>query len=229
VAGHFGEIVADHADELLTREQVERLLERVRSTAPTLVGEVVPGLLRAGELQRVLQNLLRERVSIRDLETILETLASQAGRTKDIEPLTEQVRRSLARQITEMYRGPDGRLRVVTLARELDGRLAAAGSQAETRPAEALGDDTARSMIQAAATAVSTLVENGYPPVILTSPAARAVLKDLTRADLPRLVVLSQREIPRDTPVEVLGSVVEEEAETVTTYTTTSLVLESLT
>jgi flagellar biosynthesis protein FlhA len=230
VAGHFGEIVADHADELLTREQVERLLERVRSTAPTLVGEVVPGLLRAGELQRVLQNLLRERVSIRDLETILETLASQAGRTKDIEPLTEQVRRSLARQITETYRGPDGRLRVVTLARELDDRLAAAGSQAETRPAEALGDDTARSMIQAAATAVGTLIENGYPPVILTSPAARAVLKDLTRADLPRLVVLSQREIPRDTPVEVLGSVVEEE-EAVTTYTTISqsLVVSSLT
>jgi flagellar biosynthesis protein FlhA len=220
VAGHFGEIVADHADELLTREQVERLLERVRSTAPTLVGEVVPGLLRAGELQRVLQDLLRERVSIRDLETILETLASHAGRTKDIEQLTEQARRSLARQITESYRGPDGRLRVVTLAGELDDRLAAAGSQAEARPAEALGDDTARSIIQAAAAAVGTLIDNGYPPVILTSPAARAVLKDLTRADLPRLVVLSRREIPRDTPVEVLGSVVEEEAETVTTFTT---------
>ena len=120
VAGHFGEIVASHADELLTREQVERLLDRVRTTAPTLVGEVVPGLLRAGELQRVLQNLLRERVSIRDLETILETLAVHAGKTKDIDLLTEQVRRSLARQITETYRGPDGRLRVVTLARPLD-------------------------------------------------------------------------------------------------------------
>ncbi len=101
VAGHFGEIVADHADELMTREQVERLLDRVRTTAPTLVGEVVPGLLRAGELQRVLQNLLRERVSIRDLETILETLVVHAGKTKDIDLLTELVRQSLARQITE--------------------------------------------------------------------------------------------------------------------------------
>ena len=72
--------------------------------------------------------------------------------------------------------------------------------------------------------AVGTLVENGHPPVILTSAEARAVLKDLTRADLPRLVVLSQREIPRDTPVEVLGSVVEEEPEAVTTYTTTEAV-----
>ncbi len=220
VAGHFGEIVADHAAELLTREQVERLLDRVRATAPTLVGEVVPSLLRAGELQRILQNLLRERVSIRDLETILESLASHAGRTKDIEALTEQVRRSLSRQIAEKYRGLDGRLRAVTLADDLDDRLAAAGSQAETRPAEVLGDETARSIVQAAAAAVGTLIENGYPPVILTSPAARAVLKDLTRTDLPRLVVLSQREIPRDTPVEVLGSVVEEEEDPITTYTT---------
>ncbi len=222
VTSHFGEIVADHADELLTREQVERLLERVRSSAPTLVGEVVPGLLRAGELQRVLQNLLRERVSIRDLETILETLAVHAGRTKDVDLLTEQVRRSLARQITETYRGPDGRLRVVTLDGPLEERLEAAGRQAETRPAEALGEDTARSIVRAAAVAVETLIENGYPPVILTAPAARAVLKDLTRADLPRLVVLGQREIPRDTPVEVLGSVVEEEPQVVTTYTTSS-------
>ena len=222
VAGHFGEIVADHADELLTREQVERLLERVRSTAPTLVGEVVPALLRAGELQRVLQNLLRERVSIRNLETILETLAVHASRTKDIDVLTELVRQSLARQITETYRGADGRLRVVTLDRVLEDRLAAAATQAETRPTEALGEETARSIIRAAAVAVGTLIENGYPPVILTAPAARALLKDLTRADLPRLVVLGQREIPRDTPVEVLGSVVEEEPEAVTTMYTTS-------
>jgi flagellar biosynthesis protein FlhA len=221
VANHFGEIVANHADELLTREQVERLLDRVRATAPSLAGEVVPGLLRAGELQRVLQNLLRERVSIRDLETILETLAVHAGKTKDIDILTEHVRRSLARQITETYRGPDGRLRVVLLARSLDIRLAAAASQAETRPAEALGDDTIKSIVRAVAVAVGTLVENDFPPVILTTHGARAVLKDLTRADLPRLVVLSQREIPRDTPLEVEGSVVEEEPEAVTTFTTT--------
>jgi flagellar biosynthesis protein FlhA len=224
IAGHFGEIIADHAGELLTREQVERLLDRVRSTAPTLANEVVPGLLRAGELQRVLQNLLRERVSIRDLETILETLVVHAGKTKDADLLTEVVRQNLARQITETYRGSDGRLRVVTLARPLDARLAAAASQSDTRPSEALGDDMTKSVIRAVAVAVGTLVENGLPPVILTTAAARAVLKDLTRADLPRLVVLSQREIPRDTPVEVLGSVIEEAAEAVTTFTTTQAI-----
>jgi flagellar biosynthesis protein FlhA len=224
LAGHFGEIVASHADELLTREQVERLLDRVRSVAPTLASEVVPGLLRAGEVQRILQNLLRERIGIRDLESILETLAVHAGTTKDVDQLTERVRRSLARQITESYRGPDGRLRVVTLSRQLDNRLASV-SQGDTRPAAMLGDDTTRGIVRAVAVAVGTLIDSGYPPVIVTTAGARAVLKDLTRADLPRLAVLSQHEIPRDTPVEVMGSVVEEEPEAVTTFTTSEAVV----
>ncbi|MDR3632736.1 MAG: flagellar biosynthesis protein FlhA [Isosphaeraceae bacterium] len=223
VAGHFGEIVLGHADELMTREQVGRLLDRVRATSPTLVEEVVPALLRAGELQRVLQNLLRERVSIRDLETILETLAVHAGRVQDADALTELVRQGLARRITEQYRGADGRLRVVSLAPAVDARLAAVGRQAETRPDAALGPDTSRNLLRAVAQAVAPLIEAGYPPVVLGSADARPVLKDLTRADLPRLVVLSQREIPRDTPVESLGSVVEEEPESVSSIATTML------
>ena len=215
VAGHFGEIVLAHADELMTREQVERLLARARTTTPALVDEVVPSLLRAGELQRILQNLLRERVSIRDLETILETLAVRAGQVKDADTLTELVRQGLARRITEPYRGVDGRLRVVSLSRSVDARLAAAGGQSDTQPTAALGSDTARGLIRAVAEAVAPLVEGGYPPVVLASAPARPVLKDLTRADLPRLVVLSHREIPRDTPVEVLGTVEEEEVSTV--------------
>jgi flagellar biosynthesis protein FlhA len=221
VAGHFGEIVLGHADELMTREQVGRLLDRVRVTAPALVEEVVPALLRAGELQRVLQNLLRERVSIRDLETILETLAVHAGKVKDTDLLTEYVRQGLARRITEQYRGPDGRLRVVALEPKVDARLAAAGVQSETRPDAALGSDTSRSLLRAVAQAVGPLVEAGYPPIVLSSAEARPVLKDLTRADLPRLVVLSQREIPRDTPVESFGKVVEEAPEAISSVATT--------
>ena len=220
VAGHFGEIVLGHADELMTREQVGRLLDRARATSSALVDEVVPGLLRAGELQRVLQNLLRERVSIRDLETILETLAVHAGKVQDIDVLTEHVRRGLARRITEQYRGGDGRLRVVTLSRMVDARLAAAGGQLEMRPEDVLGSDTSRGLVRAVAAAVGPLVDAGFPPVVLASAEARRVLKDLTRADLPRLVVLSQREIPRDTLVESLGIVVEEEPSAVTSIST---------
>jgi flagellar biosynthesis protein FlhA len=220
VAGHFGEIVLDHADELMTHEQVKRLLDRARASAPGLVDEVVPHLLRPGEVRRVLQNLVRERVSIRDLEAILEALAEHAGRTRDVDRLTEHVRRALGRQITQPYRESDGRLRVVTLARSLDDRLAAAGRQDETSPSAALGADGTRGLVRAVAMAVSPLVEAGHPPLVLASSEARPVLKDLTRADLPRLVVLGQREIPRDTPVETLGLVVEEEVPSVSSYTT---------
>ncbi len=220
VSSHFGEIVLGHADELMTREQVERLLERSRATTPALVDEVVPSLLRAGELQRVLQNLLRERVSIRDMETILETLAVHAGKVKDADVLTGLVRIGLARRITEQYRSSDGRMRVVTLSRRVDARLAEIAVRPDTRPSSALGTDAARGLIRAVAMAVGPLVAEGYPPVVIASAEARAVLKDLTRADLPRLAVLSQREIPRDTPVDVLGTVVEEEPATVTTMST---------
>ena len=222
IASHFGEVVADHAESLLTHEQVERLLERVRTVSPALVAEVVPGLARSGELRRILQNLLRERVSIRDLETILETLAVHAGKTRDVDQLTEIVRRGLARRIIDGYKGPDGRLRVITLSKPLELRLAEAAAKSDAGPSLALGDDTSRGIVQAVAVAVGSLVEAGFPPIVLASSAARPVLKDLTRADLPRLVVLGEREIPRDTPVEILGSVVEDEPDAITTYSTSS-------
>jgi flagellar biosynthesis protein FlhA len=222
VAGHFGEIVLGHADELMTREQVGQFLDRARATSPALVDEVVPGLLRAGEVQQVLQGLLRERVSVRDQETILETLAVHAARTKEIDVLIERVRRSLARRITQQYLNADGRLWVVTLAPGLDARLGMIGGLDDTRPAAALGAEVARSLIRAVAGAVATLIEAGHPPIVLCSAEARPVLKDLTRVDLPRLVVLSQREIPRDTPVESIGTVIEDEIPVVTTYNTAS-------
>ncbi|WP_435008902.1 flagellar biosynthesis protein FlhA [Tundrisphaera lichenicola] len=219
VAGHFGEIVLGHADELMTRDQVGRFLDRARATSPALVDEVVPGLLRAGEVQQVLQGLLRERVSVRDQETILETLAVHAARTKDIDILIERVRRGLARRITQQYLSADGRLRVATLARALDARLGVVGGLDDTRPAAALGADVARGLVRAVAHAVAPLIEAGHPPIVLCSAEARPVLKDLTRVDLPRLVVLSQREIPRDTPVETLGIVSEDESPVGTSFT----------
>jgi flagellar biosynthesis protein FlhA len=221
IADHFGEVMLNHADELMTHEQVRRLLDRSRAASPALVEEVVPALLRAGEIQRVLQTLVRERVSVLDLEAILEALAEQAGKTRDTDALAEHVRRALGRRIVQPYLASDGRLRVVQLARALEERLAAAAGQAEIRPSTALGNEVVREIVRAVAMGVGPLVEAGYAPVVVCSSGARAALKDLTRADLPRLAVLSQREIPRDVPVEVFGTVVEDELP-VTTRTSTA-------
>ena len=196
----------DHADELVTHEQARRLLERTRATAPGLVDEVVPHLLRPGEVRRILQNLVRERVSIRDMEAILEALAEHAGRERSTDRLTEAVRRALGRALTQPYREADGRLRVVTPSRNLDARLAASARSEEAGPSASLGTDGVRALVRAVAAAVGSLVEAGHPPVVLATGETRPILKDLTRADLPRLVVLGQREVPRDVPVEVLGS-----------------------
>lgn len=217
VAGHFGEVVRTHAEDLLTHEQVRRLIDRARATSAALVDEVIPGMLRAGEVQRVLQGLVRERVSIRDLEAILEALAEHAGKTRDTDALVEHVRRAMGRQIAASYLSADGHLRVATLSHSLEERLAEAAALEDTRPADAFGPDSARSVVRAVAGAVQAMVEEGYPPVLLCSAEARPILKDLTRADLPRLAVLSQREIPRDVPVESVGTVVEESDEEVHT------------
>jgi flagellar biosynthesis protein FlhA len=221
IAGHFGEIVMQHADELITHEQVRHLLDHARKASPALVDEVVPGLLRPGEIRRVLQNLVRERVNIRDIEAILEALTEHAGNTRDVDLLTEHVRRALGRQITQPYREADGRLRAVALSSELDAHLVSASRLDAARPASALGAEEARRLVRAIAMAVSPLVEAGHAPVLIAGSDSRGIVKDLTRADLPRLVVLGQREIPRDTPIEILGTVeIEEDAPIVTRVST---------
>jgi flagellar biosynthesis protein FlhA len=198
VAGHFGEAVLDHADELLTHDQVQQLLDRARKETPSLVAEVVPDLLRVGEIRRVLQALVRERVSIREIELILEALAEAAPRTRETPALVEHVRQALGRRIVQPFLNGAGRLRCAALPTELDDRLAS-GSAPDA--------DETRDVVRAVAEAVATLMEEGDAAVVLASDGARPVLRDLTRADLPRLVVLGRREVPRDTPVEVVATV----------------------
>jgi flagellar biosynthesis protein FlhA len=164
---------------------------------------------------------VRERVNIRDIEAILEALTEHAGNTRDVDLLTEHVRRALGRQITQPYREADGRLRAVALSSELDAHLVSASRLDAARPASALGAEEARRLVRAIAMAVSPLVEAGHAPVLIAGSDSRGIVKDLTRADLPRLVVLGQREIPRDTPIEILGTVeIEEDAPIVTRVST---------
>lgn len=203
---HLAEVIISHADELLSRDQVMQLLERVKTTSSTLVEEVVPNLLRVGEIQKVLQNLLRERVSILDMETILESLALAAVATREPEELTDHVRRSLSRRLVQPYLGPDGHLQVVMLDKSVEMRLAAAVDQA-TRPETALGLSWTRELVVAIGTATVRLTEQGRAPVLVVGGLVRRLVRDLTHADLPGLIVLAQQEIPRDTPVDNLATI----------------------
>ncbi|MFM7590439.1 MAG: flagellar biosynthesis protein FlhA, partial [Isosphaeraceae bacterium] len=203
---HLAEIIIGHADELLSRDQVIQLLDRVRASSSTLVEEVVPNLLRVGEIQKVLQNLLRERVSILDMETILESLALAAVVTRDPEELTEHVRRSLNRRLVQPYLSSDGHLRVVMLDKSVEMRLSAAVDQS-TRPETALGLGWSRELVAAIGVAAARLESQGRPPVLVVNGLVRRLVRDLTHTDLPTLVVLAQQEIPRDTSVDNIATV----------------------
>ncbi len=206
VAGHLLEVARQHADELLTRDAVKHLLEELRRTAPAVVDDLIPNQLRLADLQQVLRMLLREEVPIRQLALILETLGDYAPRTTDPTVLVEHVRERLARTLSARYRDREQRLYVVALDPELEDRLAAARRDSEAgvwrwQPTwvDALCDGIADELPK--------LARLRRPPVVLASPAVRSIVKQLTAARLPRLAVLSYREVTRDTHLESVGVV----------------------
>jgi len=195
LATHLTELILSHAEELVTREDTQALLENLKSTAKTVVAELIPTLLSLGELQKVIHNLLRERVSVRNLQIILETLADFAPRTKDTDILTEYVRHALARQICADYKDEDGTLRVVTLSPTLEQELSEAIQKAE--PGRFIPVDPARSdaIAQAAAKAVQPMVRAGYEGIVLTSAQVRRYFRRMAESRAPKVVVLSYNEI----------------------------------
>ncbi len=208
VITHLSEVVKSHADELLTRQQVHQLLENLKQTAPKVVEELIPDLLRTSHVHHVLSNLLRERVPIRDLETILQTLGDYADRIKDVNILTEYVRTALARTICQQYRDKNRVLRVVTVDPALEDVLAAGFDFSEHGLSVKLSPQLAEAFTRELAKKLEPLVARGYPPVLLCStPVLRAGLKHITSATLPKLAVLSLNEITRDTQVESVGQV----------------------
>lgn len=204
---HLTEIVREHSHELLTRQQVHQLLDNLKETAPKVVEELVPDILRPAQVHQILCNLLRERVPIRDLETILETLGDYADRTKDLGILTEYVRHSLARTICQQYRDRHRVLHVVTLDPALEDILAAGFDYSERGLIVKLSPHIAEQVTRELARHLEQLVAQGHPPVVLCNPQVRAGLKQITSAALPKLAVLSLNEITRDTDVEAVGQV----------------------
>jgi flagellar biosynthesis protein FlhA len=190
IVTHLTELLRSHAWELLTRNEVQNLLDNVAKNYPKLVDELIPVNLTLGGLQRVLQNLIKERVPINDLVTILETLLDHAPGVKDAEALTEFVRQSLARFITRQHVAPDGGVHVLTI----DPRFERALIQA-MEAGGAISPDMVTRLMKAVEKAVSSDRMRGLQPIILCSTQARRFLKKITERFLPSIVVLSNSEL----------------------------------
>jgi flagellar biosynthesis protein FlhA len=205
IATHLTELIKTHAPDLLGRQETSALLDNVKQHYPVVVEELVPNLLTVGEVQRVLQNLLRERIPIRNLLLILENLADGARASKDIDYLTERVRSAMARHICAEY-AENGLLSVITVDPRLETLLGEAVRRGED--AYALLDPGTVAKIYASLTRqIAAAQQSGLHPIVLTSPSTRLALKRLTERAAPALVVLSYSEIAPGLRVESLGQV----------------------
>jgi flagellar biosynthesis protein FlhA len=212
MATHLTEVIKSHAEELLTREETNHLLDQLKEKSPKLVEEVVPGAIKPGELQKILQALLRERVPIRDLETILETLSDWAPRTKDPEVLTEYVRNALRRTICSQYAETDpetgdSRLYCVTLDPQLEDMVNGYIERSGQGTTMTMPPAVANRVTGAILTELQKLIETGHHPVVLTSPQVRAQVRNLLETHLPNVAVLGYNEVSKGVEVESLGLV----------------------
>jgi flagellar biosynthesis protein FlhA len=205
IATHLTELIKAHSPDLLGRQETSALLDNIKSHYPVVVDELVPALLTVGEVQRVLQNLLRERIPIRNLVMILETLADAARVSKDIDFLTEKVRAALSRHISAEY-AENGLLSVITVDPRLESLLSEAVRRGED--AFALLDPNTVSRIYTSLTRQIAVAQNaGLQPIVLCSPSVRLALKRLTERAAPQLVVLSYSEIAPGLRVESIGQI----------------------
>lgn len=207
IATHLTELIRTYAHELLSRQDVQKLIDTVAQTNSKLVEELIPGQLNVGQVQKVLQNLLAERVSIRDLLTILETLADYAALSKDPDLLTEYVRQKLSRSIIHQYETQEGELPILTLAQDIEDQLANSITDTEQGSYLALDPDLGQKILDNLSRSIEKMVKKNIQPVLLCSPVVRRHLRKLTERFLPNLVVLSHNEITPTTQLDVLGEV----------------------
>lgn len=206
LATHLTEVIKSHAAEILGRQEAQNLVDNLKKTNKTLVEEVVPDLLTVGEVQKVLQNLLAERISIRDMETIFEVLSDYARATKDTEILTEYVRHAMARQITQAN-VQNGQLPCVTLDPALENRIAGGVQRTDRGSYVSLDPDSMKKLIDSLNNELQKLTNMGYQPIVLTSPAVRLYFRKLVERSVPGIIVLSQAEIEQSVEIQILGVV----------------------
>ncbi|WP_078391486.1 flagellar biosynthesis protein FlhA [Shouchella patagoniensis] len=207
ISTHLTEVLKAHAHELLGREETKQLIDHLKESYPTLTEEVTPNPLAIGDIQKVLRNLLREQLSIRNMPVIFETLADYGPLTKDMNVVTEYVRQALARQITEQLTQGSKELYVLTLAGGTEKKIADAIGQNESGSFLALSPNDSQTILQNAANETAKMGELGRQAVILCSPAIRMYMRQLIERYLPNVPVISYNELDPDVEVQSVGVV----------------------
>lgn len=207
IATHLTEVIRSHLDELLTRQDVQNLIDNIQEANQTLISELVPKLLGVGEIQKVLQNLLREGISIRDLVTIFETLADYAATTRDTDVLTEYVRQALKRQVSTKYFPAGETTSVVTLDPKTEQEIMASVKSTEQGSYLSLDPEKTGRIMASVKNEVEKLESMGKNPIIITSPIVRMYFKKLTKDYFADLIVISYNEIESNVELQSVGMV----------------------
>ncbi|MDV2685446.1 flagellar biosynthesis protein FlhA [Alkalihalophilus lindianensis] len=207
VSTHLTEVIKRHAHELLGRQETKQLVEHLQETYPALVEEVTPNTLSTGEVQKVLTNLLKENISIRNLPIIFETLADYGQMTKDMDLVTEYVRQSLSRQISKQFTSPGEPLYVITISGSVEKKIADGVQQTEHGNFLSMDPNESQRVLESAAGETDRLSQMGQVPVILCSPAVRMYVRQLLERYLPHVPVLSYNELEANVEVQSVGVV----------------------
>ena len=207
LATHLTELIKSHAYELLTRQETKNLIDHLKARVPALVEEVIPTQIKPGELQRVCQNLLRERVPVRDLETIVETLGDYSSRTKDLDVLTEYVRNALARTICKQYVDEEDKLFCLTLDPALEDLINGHLERNERGVTNTMPPATSQQIVQQISKKATELTQAGRSAVVLCTPQVRAAVRRMSEATLPHVAVLAYNEVVPEITVEAIGLV----------------------
>jgi flagellar biosynthesis protein FlhA len=204
---HLSETVKRNAHEILSRQDVQILLDHLKQTHPTVVNELIPAQLTVGQVQRILQNLLAEGVSIRNLSGILERVSDYAGVTKNPDELSEYARRTLGPQLTKPFQIEPGKMRAITLDPRLEQQIALGVRQTPTETLLTLEPKLARHLVDRLSKGVQQMLASGHPPLVLTAPPIRLAFRRFFETTFSDLAVLSYTEIPAKMDVQSVGVV----------------------
>ncbi|MNO11987.1 Flagellar biosynthesis protein FlhA [compost metagenome] len=207
VATHLTEMIKKHAHELLGRQETKALIDNLREGYAVLVDELIPSVLSIGDVQKVLAKLLREKISIRDMVTIFETLADYGTYTKDPDILTEYVRQALSRQITQQYTRQGETMRVITVGPTLEKKIAESVQQSDQGSYLALDPVSTQTVFQKLTEQINRLIQSGQQPIVLTSPTIRMYLRQVIERSMQDIPVLSYSELEPNVEIQSVGVV----------------------